>query len=692
MARVPRMAAACGFRVGRVGLGLALLVGVGGCGGIPAVQDLGVAVVPSRSRSELVEPVKLDAQPAALQAFRDCPEFVAHMRSAAWARIDNDGLHLNEGQNLVELSSDTAGSVFGPAVGRSLAGPAPTDPSASSPSVQHFSAPAGAQRVASDGRLLVTARLGRLQVVDVSTGVPRPLAHLDLDVMERRSPFVVLAGTRVLVLDPADDPRIHRVPSSRAEPYVRVRRTVMSVVDLSNPARPRVVGTESVTGRLVAVRGAGGLARVVIVTDPEDRPAGAYRQDPAAARVAVAHAPVGDWLPDRQTRDPKGKVTSGPLMDCAAIRRPPADSGLDVLSVLTVDLADGRPFDAFGTTGVLGSGDLAAASAERLVVATVAGWVDQNRSGNRKLEPAHPRTLLHVFDLAVRGTPRYVTSGALPGYVAGPGALSVRGRDVRAVFSEFPPWDAPRNATKRHEDARVVVLAERGGVLRRVGTVAHLVGGRPLKLIRWTDDMVAFASVPEGVARYYPNPDGGRMDLVALPAGGGPRLLTHLEIPQRTAMLFGAGGGLLVAAGLRAGADRAESLEVATADLATPRKPRIADAVSYGRAEIFAGGATWLPGQRVLVLTGYIAARTRCPKEVRCANATLREDAGAVLLRVGVDGALHPAGWLEPHVQGTPLDFLDLGDRLAAVGDRLTLLDARTLRPIGAVDLPFRQE
>lgn len=354
-----------------------------------------------------------------------------------------------------------------------------------------------------------------------------------------------------------------------------------------------------------------------------------------------------------------------------------------------MDLAGKRPFDAFGATGILGSGDLVAASAERLVVATIAGWVDQNRRGDRKFEPAHPRTLLHAFDLTVRGVPRYVASGGLARYVAGPGALSVRGTDVRAVTSAFPPWYAPRNSTKRREDARVAVLVERAAVLRVTGTVAKLADGRPLKMIRWTDDVVALAPMPEREPSFYSNPDAGRMDLVHLPAAAGPRLLGHLTLPTRTARLFAAGGGLLVGTGLRAGIGQALSVEVAAVDVGAAGEPRNADALSYGQGEIFAGGATWLPGTRVLVLTGSIVAGTSCPAGIRCVNSTLPANAGAVLLRVDAEGVLRPAGWLERHVQGTPLDFLDLGDRLAPVGDRLTLLDARTLRPTGAVELPF---
>ncbi len=653
------------------GLVLALLVGVGGCGDPPTPSPFTAATTQDAADLREVS--------GGLEKFRDCAEFVAHMRSAALARIDKDGLHLNEGADLVELTSDTAGAVFGPAAGPGFA-------ATSSTSGPHFPTPPGAESAATDGRVLVTARLGSLEVVDVSAHEPRLLGHLDLDDVGGRGRYVVLAGTRVLVLGPADDPRLG-YSSARGGRYVPERRTTMSVVDLSDPARPRVVSSQSVTGRFVAVRGTGDLARVVIVTDPETRPAGAYRTDSADARAAVAAAPAADWLPDRQIHDENGKVTRGSLLDCAAIRYPPTDAGLDVVSVLTVDLAGERPFEAFGATGVLGSGDLVAASAERLVVGTTAGWPDQNRRGNRKLAAADPRTLLHTFDLTSSGTPRYVTTGGLAAYVAGQGALSVRGTDVRVVTSAFAPWYAPRNSTKRREDAGVAVLVERAGALQLAGAVANLAGGRPLKVIRWTDDVVALAPMPEGEESFFPNPNAGRTDLVHLPAAGGPRLLGGLALPTPTAKLFGVGGGFLVGTGLRAGMGNIQtSLEVAAVSLDTANQR--GDALSYGQGDIAYGGATWLPRTRLLVLVGSIGGRRGCPGGIRCVEPS--ENAGAVVVRVGDDGALHPVGQLEPSVEGRTPDILELGDRLAVVGDQLTLLNAENLRATASVELPYR--
>src|SRR3712207_2931589 len=121
----------------------------------------------------------------------------------------------------------------------------------------------------------------------------------------------------------------------------------------------------------------GSSIRVVI-----DAPPRALQED---TPEAIAGARVARWLP-RGTlrRGRKGKRTFMRLAQCDDVRRPPEFSGLDALTVLTIDVARGlMPVDS---DAVLTGAETVYASKDSLYLATHR-WDEWNR------------TLLHKLDI-----------------------------------------------------------------------------------------------------------------------------------------------------------------------------------------------------------------------------------------------------------------------------------------------------
>ena len=123
-------------------------------------------------------------------------------------------------------------------------------------------------------------------------------------------PFLLL-GDRALVVTPtfdtSTDLELNEQMNEPKDPPAR--HVLLKLVDLKDPDRPKVLQTEVLAGELVSASAQGGVARIVVSSDP---------------RRVRPDAPGGGWLPTRQIRDGNGQPTAtGPLLACTDIRRPP---------------------------------------------------------------------------------------------------------------------------------------------------------------------------------------------------------------------------------------------------------------------------------------------------------------------------------------------------------------------------------
>ena len=315
--------------------------------------------------------------------------------------------------------------------------------------------------------------------------------------------------------------------------------TILSEVDVSNPAAMRVLRTEKVEGAYLSARLHGDVARVaistppraIVVEEPEDEDWTAAERR-AAARRAVARAPLGTWRPNEVVADrTTGVRTRRGAVPCGEVRRPREYSGLGMLSVLTVDLRAGLP--AVDADAVFAEGHELYAGNDGIYIA-LEEWIDPE-TGFEDL-PSGSVTSIHKFSIAGAET-AYSASGSVPGYMLSQWAMSEHGGHLRTATTNVPPWldeDRPPES-----DSQVIVLAERDGALVEVGRAGGLGRGESIYAVRFMGDR-GFVVTYEEIDPLY---------VLDLSVPEAPRVTGELKIPGYSAYLHPVGDGLLLGVG-----------------------------------------------------------------------------------------------------------------------------------------------
>ena len=411
--------------------------------------------------------------------------------------------------------------------------------------------------VKTDGRHVYAAVDGRLRVVDVSGGAPRVVATLALG--EGYAHQLLLRGPRLLVLSTVSAPIPVDVmtPGPRAAATAAIApapgrsTTVLTEIDVTDSAQPKVARTMMLDGEYVDARLSGGTARVVVSSSPA-----------AAGATPLDDAPLRTFVPATTIRSRiTGRTYRRGVVPCGDIRRPGAFSGLDLLTVLTVDLDKGL-YDV-DRDAVLAGAQTVYASATSLYVASrryVRGLQDTADV------PGRMRTEIHRFDAVRAGVTSYAGSGTVPGFVVNPYAMSEQDGALRVASTDEPAW-LPEGGEPEPAQSYVTVLAPRdGGALAQVGQVGGLGKGQRIYGVR-------FAGTTGYVVTFRQIDPLYTLDL-SRPAA--PRVGGELEIPGYAAYLHPLGDGLLLGVGQEAtGAGRPQGTQVSlfdVSDLAHPRR------------------------------------------------------------------------------------------------------------------------
>ena len=363
--------------------------------------------------------------------------------------------------------------------------------------------------VKSQGDLLFVATGGRLVALETGPGVPRELGSLSLSRTGRGgegSRQLLLRGSRALVLNDAPD------------------GLQILEIDISNPAAMRVTASMAVDGNLVDARQHGGVARIAIQSGL-DVPAvrkGAVREGKAERPPnPVAKAKPRSLLP-KSKLIVAGRKSKQPLVACSAVRKPGTFGGLDVMTVLTVDLDRGLP--AVDSDAVFMSGETVYASAESLFVATGAF-----RSG----ELGGP-TEIHRFSIE-GATTSYEASGSVPGTMLNQFSMSEHEGVLRVASTKEPPPGRNRRAGQSF----VTTLAQSGTELLPVGQVGGLGLGERIYAVRFLGDtgyVVTFRQVDP-------------LYTLDLSVPSAPRVLGELKVRGYSAYLHPVGTDRLIGVG-----------------------------------------------------------------------------------------------------------------------------------------------
>jgi hypothetical protein len=373
--------------------------------------------------------------------------------------------------------------------------------------------------VKTDGLRIFAVTGDRLHAVDAAGAKPRLLGSLSLEMVKGAEHELLLHGDRILMISRSYGP--FGVASYRAGGS----KTLLSEIDIRNPAAMRIVRTSSIDGDYVSSRLSGGTARIVISSHPRilDKLPPAPGPVVAAKNQSlrrVAHSNVSSWIPHYSVRNRSGRTARHWLVHCRKVRHAAAFSGLDLLTVLTVDLEKGLP--AIDSDALMTDAETVYASSSNLYVATQ-HWVPEAAATG-------VTTTIHKFDTGDRKSTVYRASGDVPGYLLNQFSMS----EYRGLL---------RVASTAGESF-VTVLEERGDRLATIGKVGGLGRGESIRSVRFIDDTGFVVTFRQTDPLYT----------IDLSKPEQPRVLGELQILGYSAYLHPIGKDLLIGVGQDANA------------------------------------------------------------------------------------------------------------------------------------------
>ncbi len=502
---------------------------------------------------------------AKLQRFESCPALLGYAHAHASKMVATGWLPPAGGP--IAVARPIPGPQGKNAAPQETAGaaPAPATPDFSTTNVQEQGVDEP-DIVKTDGKVVYAIANGRLEIVDARADTPRLLGSLALD--EGSGHELLLYGNRLLVLQnawlpgpvPQPDPATKQGASGGIARPIFLSRGVtrLTEVDVSTPSAPKVVRTERFDGSYVTARMDGATARVVL-SSPSRVFEPMAAMGLAARGRAVRRSALAPWRPRAFFRDRRRAHTAlRPAVACGDVRYPPTFSGVDMLTVLTVDLARGLP--VVDSDAVMTDAETVYGSPSKLYVAT-RRWL----SPQAMEQPTPPKatTTIHAFDASNADQTDYRGSGSVPGYLLGQFAMSESNGQLRVASTTEPEW-APDGGASTQSESLVTVLEPRDGALAQVSQLGGLGRGERIYAVRFIDDVgyvVTFKQVDP-------------LFTIDLSDPAKPRVAGELKLAGYSAYLHPVGKGLLLGVGQDAGEDgRTRGTQLSLFDVSNPASP-----------------------------------------------------------------------------------------------------------------------
>jgi uncharacterized secreted protein with C-terminal beta-propeller domain len=502
-----------------------------------------------------------------LHAFASCSRFVHYARRHATNELKTRGVPV--GPPMFEQTVRT------PAPDGTVAPQAESAPTAGGDTGQDFSTTnvqeAGVDEpdaVKTDGKRIFVVSNGTLFVVDARSAKPKLLGSLKLDGSGQE---LLLDGDRLLVM--AGNPIYYPVDVVRPLPVTqgpataaRVSTSIapigdqtstLSLIDVSDPGAMKVLKTMSVGGGYLSARLTGHTARVVFSATPRALPV-LQTAMPEVRDDKISRSTTPDWRPSYTLRRGRtGKAARHALVRCTSIERPDVFSGLNSLTVLTINIAKG--LDPVDADAVMTDGQTIYGSTKNLYVATQKAIVEQ---ANSEQPPASPVTAIHKFDISDPDETVYRATGVVTGTLLNQYSMSEQDGLLRVASTDSPLWWSPGN--NRPSESFVSVLKQDGNALSVVGRVGELGKGERIYAVRFFGD-IAYVVTFRQVDPLY---------TVGLADPEHPQVLGSLDLLGYSAYLHPVGDGLLLGVGQAANEQgRTEGTQVSLFDVSDPKKP-----------------------------------------------------------------------------------------------------------------------
>ncbi|MFX0538550.1 beta-propeller domain-containing protein [Ornithinimicrobium sp. Y1847] len=475
-----------------------------------------------------------------LQPFDDCSELLTYYQANALELVTPYGLGAGRGYHggAVDEAGTADAAAGAESVDGSLAGASASGPDHSTTNVQEEGVDE-ADVVKTNGTIIVAISSSRVQIVDVAT--EKVISTITMP-GRRENAYpseLLLHGDTLVILGQewasAQPLRDHFLPFEAG-------RTLITTVDISDPASPRTVGTMRVEGSYRSARMIDDTIRLVMVSEPTGLQLTGPRTNSLRAedeaeqrnRELVRATTIDDWIPHRQHLDADGQVISTePLLGCDQISRPRDPAGLSTLSVLSFKVGEAAPTSG---TGLVASGATVYASPDRLIVATspwdMWNWMPMDTSWMRGTPSVN--TDLHAFDISDPDATSYVASGSVGGRIINQWALDEQEGVIRVATTTDPP------GASQASHSSLIMLREDGDQLAETGRVDDLGVTEEIQSVRYLSKDVAAIVTFRQVDPLY---------LIDTSDPTNPTVAGELKIPGYSAYLHPVGDGWLLGVG-----------------------------------------------------------------------------------------------------------------------------------------------
>jgi hypothetical protein len=312
----------------------------------------------------------------------------------------------------------------------------------------------------------------------------------------------------------------------------------------------------SVNGGYLDARLTGHTARVIFSATPRILPQLATAVS-TVKTPKIARSTTPDWRPTYQLRrGRKGKVTRHALVRCTSIDRPQIFSGLNSLTVLTIDIDKG--LDPVDSDAIMTDGQTVYASQKNLYIATQKAIVEQPSTD---APPPAQVTEIHKFDISDPDQTVYEGSGEVSGTLLNNYSMSEQDDYLRVAATEAPLWWSPTQDTP--SESFITVLKQDGNVLRQVGRVGDLGKGERIYAVRFLGD-VGYVVTFRQIDPLY---------TVGLSDPANPKVLGSVDLEGYSSYLHPVGDGLLLGIGAAVDRNEPSGTQVSLFDVSDPSKP-----------------------------------------------------------------------------------------------------------------------
>jgi hypothetical protein len=437
----------------------------------------------------------------------------------------------------------------------------------------------------------------RLHAIDAGTSPPVRLGSVKLPGYGHE---LLVHGDRALVFSEAGGgvplAMARAARASGVAPVSRwLSRTLLTEIAIADPGAMRVLRTLDVEGSYLSARLTGSTARVVVSSTPRGLSMPDVSDDATWSQIrrrwrrSVHRSRTSKWLPAAVLREHRsGRKRARALVRCRQVKRARVFSGLDTVSVLTIDMERGLP--AVDVDALMTDADTVYASENRLFVATER-WLGADPSRREAADLS--ATGLHGFSTGKEGSTTYVGSGEVPGYLLNQWSLSEKDGILRVATTDQPPWDS-----RRDTESSLRTLEERDGRLVELGRVGGMGKGERIYAVRYIGDAAYVVTFRQTDPLYT----------IDLSDPRNPRRMGELKVPGYSAYLHPVGDGRLLGVGQDADSrGRTLGVQLSLFDVSDLRAPtRLAkhsfERYSYTEVEEDHHAFLWWEPERLAVI------------------------------------------------------------------------------------------